>query len=130
MATEHYRMQSGSESDPADNSMAARCVSPSFSNATIAAGGVIQRPRRAETTNDEDDPGGPGGPEVLVHKHSHIILLRLLGFHIVEHTISMGDHHLFPQGMGQKVMDLVMDPSDVLWHQGFVRFRSPCQQRE
>ena len=35
---EHYRMQSGSESDPADKSMAARCVSPSISHATTVAG--------------------------------------------------------------------------------------------
>ena len=62
-APEHYRMQSGSESDPADHSMAARCVSPLISNATIAAGGVIQRPRRVGSGNDDDDdPGGPGGP--------------------------------------------------------------------
>ena len=57
---EFHRMQSGSESDAADRSMAARCVSPTISNATEAAGKVIQRPpRRAD---DEDDPLGPGGP--------------------------------------------------------------------
>ena len=57
---EHYRMQSGSESDPADKSMAARCVSPSISNATYYSRwwGYPKTPRRAD---DEDDPGGPGG---------------------------------------------------------------------
>ena len=54
-------MQSGSESDPADRSMAARCVVPRTSNATIAAGGVIQRTRKQGQEGDPDDPGGPGG---------------------------------------------------------------------
>ena len=39
---EYHRMQSGSDSDAADRSMAARCVSPTISNTTIAAGGVIR----------------------------------------------------------------------------------------
>ena len=123
-APEHHRLQSGSGSDPADKSMAARCVPPSISNATIVAGGVIQRPRRGGSGNDDDDPdvpGSPGGPGVLVHRHNHIILLRLLGLHIVEHTISMADQHIFPHRMGRKAMDLLMGLSDVLWHLGFVR---------
>ena len=40
--------------------MAWRCVPPAFSNATIAAGGVLQRPRR-HNPSDSDDPGGFGG---------------------------------------------------------------------
>ena len=46
MGPEYHRMQSGSESDAADKSMAARCVSPMISNTTIAAGGIIHRPPR------------------------------------------------------------------------------------
>ena len=56
--SEYHRLQSGSDSDAADRSMAARCVSPTISNTTIAAGGVIRRPPRR--TDDEDDPVGPG----------------------------------------------------------------------
>ena len=60
---EYHRMQSGSESDTADKSMAARSVSPTISNTTIGAGGVILRhPRRSDDDDDPVGPGGSGGP--------------------------------------------------------------------
>ena len=119
---EYHRMQSGSESDAADKSMAARCVSPTISNTTIAAGGVIKRPpRRSDDEDDPVGPGGSGGPGGLVHSHQNTILFCLLGFRIVERKISMADLLLSPLLEMRKVTDLAMVLLDVLWRLGFVR---------
>ena len=119
---EYHRMQSGSESDAADKSMAARCVSPTISNTTIAAGGVIHRPpRRLDDEDDHVGPGGSGGPGVLVFRHQITILLRLLGFRIVERKISMADLLLSPLLEMRKVTDLAMVLKYVLWRHGFLR---------
>ena len=99
-------MQSGSESDPADRTMAARCVVPRSSNATIVAGGVIQRARKQGTEGDPDDPGGPGG---VGHKLATTILLRPLGANTRELKISMVNRSIFLLGMGLTAMDLPMD---------------------
>ena len=57
-----------------------RCTPPAPSNATIAAGGVIQRPRR-HSPGDSDAPGGFG--------ESMISLIKVPGLDIVE--VSMVD---------------------------------------